>query len=128
MLNIVSTLTGGASGSMDNDTLLHSLAGGAIITAAFTFARLLLEYGSRASDRRVEHDDRRHQQQRDAEARLERVLQDRLAEADRRLDRLQQAHELLVQQYACLQSDYERLCRARGHQPVLGTGADSSTR
>ncbi|HEY0582841.1 MAG TPA: hypothetical protein VGE94_11710 [Chloroflexota bacterium] len=100
---------------MDNDTLLHSLAGGAIITAALTFARLLLEYGTRAHERRLEGDDRRRQHQRDAEARLERVLQDRLAEADRRLDRLQQAHELLVQQYAALQAEHEREClRALG--------------
>lgn len=73
--------------AMDSDFLWHTLGGGAIITAALTLARLLLDYGLRGGDRRIEHDERRRSQQRDAEARLERVLQDRLAEADRRLER-----------------------------------------
>jgi hypothetical protein len=72
---------------MDSDFLLHSLGGGAIIAAALTLARLLLDYGLRGGERRVEQDERRRVQQRDAEARLERILQDRLAEADRRLER-----------------------------------------
>ena len=72
---------------MDSDSLLHSLGGGAIIAAALTLARLLLDYGMRGGERRVEQDERRRSQQRDAEARLERILQDRLAEADRRLER-----------------------------------------
>jgi hypothetical protein len=109
---------------MDPDFFWHSLGGGAIVAAALTFARLLLEYGSRGGERRLEHADRRRGQQRDAEARLERILQDRLADADRRLARyeqdvsaervrcatleheharLQHAHELLQQQYASLQ-------------------------
>lgn len=108
---------------MDSDSFWHSLGGGAIVAAALTFARLLLEYGFRGGERRLEHADRRHAQQRDAEARLERVLQDRLADADRRLERYEQdvsaervrcatleheharlllAHELLQQQYASL--------------------------
>ncbi len=72
---------------MDSDFLWHSIGGGAIIAAALTLARLLLDYGMRGGERRVEQDERRRSQQRDAEARLERVLQDRLAEADRRLER-----------------------------------------
>ena len=109
---------------MDSDFFWHSLGGGAIVAAALTFARLLLEYGFRGGERRLEHAERRHGQQRDAEARLERILQDRLADADRRLERyeqdvsvervrcatleheharLQQAHELLKEQYASLQ-------------------------
>src|SRR5256714_14023405 len=72
---------------MDSDFLLHSLGGGAIIAAALTLARLLLDYGLRGGERRAEHDERRRGQQRDAEARLERILQDRLADADRRLER-----------------------------------------
>ena len=108
---------------MDSDTLWHSVAGGAIIAAALTFARLLLESGARGGERRIEQEERRRRNQRDAEARLERILQDRLAEADRRLDRcemdlqaerlrgvaveyeharLVQAHELLKEQYAAL--------------------------
>ncbi len=58
---------------MDTDFWLHSLTGGALITAALTLARLILEYALR-------------NQQRDAESRLERILQDRLAEADRRYE------------------------------------------
>ena len=114
---------------MDPDTLWHSVAGGAIIAAALTFARLLLEYSVRGGERRLEGDERRRRAQRDAEARLERILQDRLAEADRRLDRyeldiqaervrsaaleqerarLLQAYELLKEQYAALQADHAR--------------------
>jgi hypothetical protein len=117
---------------MDSDFFWHSLGGGAIVAAALTFARLLLEYGFRGGERRLEHDERRRGQQRDAEARLERVLQDRLADADRRLERyeqdvstervrcatleheharLQHAHELLKEQYASLQADHARLVR-----------------
>jgi hypothetical protein len=58
---------------MDSDFWLHSLTGGAIITATLTLARLVLEYTLRT-------------QQHDAETRLERILQDRLAEADRRYE------------------------------------------
>jgi hypothetical protein len=115
---------------MDPESFLHSLAGGAIIAAALTFARLLLDYGLRGGERRLEHDDRRRRQQRDAEARLERVLHDRLAEADRRLERceldmhaerarsaileheharLLQTHDLLKEQFSTLQSEYQRL-------------------
>jgi C4-dicarboxylate-specific signal transduction histidine kinase len=72
---------------MDSDFLWHTLGGGAIITAALTLARLLLDYGMRGGERRLDVDERRRAQQRDAQARLERVLQDRLAEADRRLER-----------------------------------------
>ena len=94
---------------MDPDFLWHTLAGGTILATAVTVARLLLDYAGRgierAADRRVRYDLR----QRDAEARLERVLQDRLAEADRRLERehllLLQAHELLKEQYRALRAD-----------------------
>jgi hypothetical protein len=72
---------------MDSDLFWHSLGGGAIIAAALALARLLLDYGLRGGERRLERDERRRTQQRDAEARLERILQDRLAEADRRLER-----------------------------------------
>src|ERR1700704_3905140 len=116
---------------MDPDFFWHSLGGGAIVAAALPFGRLLLEYGSRGGERALEPADRRQSQQRDPEARLERILQDRLADADRRLERyeqdvsaervrcatleheharlqhahelLEQAHELLQQQYASLQ-------------------------
>jgi C4-dicarboxylate-specific signal transduction histidine kinase len=108
---------------MDSDFLWHSIGGGAIIAAALTLARLLLDYGFRGGERRAERDERRQARERDAEARLERILQDRLAESDRRLERcdgelraervrsagleqdlrrLQQAHELLELEYAAL--------------------------
>ena len=108
---------------MDSDSFWHSLGGGAIVAAALTLARLLVEHAIRGGERRLEHAERRRGQQRDAEARLERILQDRLADADRRLARyeqdvsaervrcatleyeharLQHAHELLQQQYASL--------------------------
>lgn len=112
---------------MDPDFFWHTLGGaiggGAIITAALTLARLLLDYGLRGGERRLEHDERRRAQQRDAEARIERILQDRLAEADRRLARcdddlraerirsaalesevlrLREAYEVLKMEYAAL--------------------------
>jgi hypothetical protein len=102
---------------MDSDFVWHSIGGGAIIAAALTFARILLDYTMRGADRRMERDERHNMRQRDAEARLERVLQDRLAEADRRLERehllLLQAHELLKEQYVALQADRIRLLEAQ---------------
>jgi len=113
---------------VDSDFFWHSLGGGAILAAVLALARLLLEYGLRGGERRLEQDDRRRAFQRDAEARLERVLQDRLAEADRRLERcdaelqaervraarleydissVQQAYELLKVQYVALRQATE---------------------
>jgi hypothetical protein len=60
---------------MDSDFFWHTLGGGAILTGVLTLARLLFDI---AIYRR---------QQRDAETRLAQILQDRLAEADRRLAR-----------------------------------------
>jgi hypothetical protein len=114
---------------MDTDSLWRSIGGGAAIAAALTLVRLLVEYRLHANERHVEHEERRRRQQADAEARLERVLQDRLADADRRLERLaldlnaerlrcgtlehdnallQQAHALLKEQHASLQAEHAR--------------------
>ena len=115
---------------MDSDFLLHTLGGGAIIAAALTLARLLLDYGLRGGERRSELDERRRSQQRDAEARLERILQDRLAESDRRLERSDEElraervrsatleHELacLRQAYDLLRVDYAGLLQASDAQ------------
>jgi hypothetical protein len=76
----------------DFDPVWHSLGGGACVAAAITLVRIGLDYAFRNGERRFEREDRRRAHQRDAEARLERVLQDRLAEADRRLERCD--HEL----------------------------------
>ena len=111
---------------MDSDFFWHSIGGGAILAAALTLARLLLDYGFRGAEDRSAKDERRHAHQRDAEARLERVLQDRLAEADRRFERCDaelQAervrsgrleHELLRTQQAfeVLQVQYANLLQA----------------
>lgn len=119
---------------MDPNIVWQTLGGGAIIAAALALARLLLDYGMRGGERRIEHEDHRRRLQRDAEARLERILQDRLADADRRLERFEQeahtehlraasieheytrllqAYELLKEQYAVLQADHTRLVRRR---------------
>ncbi len=108
---------------MDPTFLWHTLSGGAMITAAVALARLLLDYVVRGGDRGADRQERRLRHDRDAEARLERILQDRLAEADRRLERsdaelsaervraaalehdllhLQQAYDLLRIEYASL--------------------------
>jgi hypothetical protein len=120
---------------MDADAFWRSLGGGAAIAAALTLVRVLVDYRLRGNERRVEHEERRRRQQADAEARLERVLQDRLADADRRLEHfaldlsaerlrcgtlehehalLQQAHALLKEQHASLQAEH-----AREQQPRL---------
>jgi hypothetical protein len=112
---------------MDTDSFWHSLEGGALIAAALTVARLVLETRLRGADRRLDREERTHHQQRDAEARLERLLHDRLADADRHLERvefdlqaervrfgalehdharLQQAHDLLREQYAVLLTEH----------------------
>jgi hypothetical protein len=108
---------------MDWDFFWHSLGGGAILAAALTLARLIFDFVARGAEHRRQKEERHGAHQRDAEARLERVLQDRLAEADRRFERCeadlqservrsgrlehdllrtQQAFELLKVQYANL--------------------------
>ena len=126
---------------MDTDAFWRSLGGGAAVAAALTLVRLLIEYRVRGHDRRVEQEERRRRRQADAEARLERVLQDRLADADRRLEHvaqdlhaerlrcgtlehehalLQQAHALLKEQHATLQAEHASLQHASlGEQPRL---------
>ncbi len=117
---------------MDSNFLWHSIGGGAIVAAALTLARVLLEFAFRARERRLEHEERRRGHQRDAEARLERILQDRLSDADRRLERLEQdvsaervraamleheharllqAYDLLKEQHLSLQAEHARLLR-----------------
>ncbi|HLZ32291.1 MAG TPA: hypothetical protein VKV73_33640 [Chloroflexota bacterium] len=111
---------------MDTDAFWRSLGGGAAAVAALTLVRLFIEYRVHLNERRHEQEERRRRQQADAEARLERVLQDRLADADRRLEHfaldlqaerlrcgtlehehalLQQAHALLKEQHANLQAE-----------------------
>ena len=134
---------------MDPETLWHGVGGGALIAAGLTLARLLVDMAVRGAERRFEREERRRAHQRDAEARLERVLQDRLSEADRRLERceqdaqaarvraallehehaeLAQAHATLREEYAALQAQYARLARkqrvpqAGGADPARGPG------
>jgi hypothetical protein len=92
---------------MDADTLWRSLGGGAAIAAALTLVRLFIEYRLRGHERRVEQEERRRRQQADAEARLERILQDRLAEADRRLERC--ALDLNAERLRCGTLEHENL-------------------
>jgi hypothetical protein len=112
---------------MDPDLFWRSVGGGALVAAAIALVRLILEFTVLGADRRSEVQDRRRRQQRDAEERLQRVLEDRLADADRRLDRyeldvhterlrcatlerehahLLEAHEQLKQQYARLEAEH----------------------
>jgi hypothetical protein len=120
---------------MDSGSFWQSLGGGAAVAAALTLVRLWIEYRVRGHERRTEHEERGRRQQADAEARLERVLQDRLADADRRLERfasdlqaerlrcgtlehehalLLQAHTLLKEQHAGLQAEHGRGVRGQG--------------
>jgi hypothetical protein len=115
---------------LDPDSVLHNVGGGAVVAATVTLVRLGLDYGLRRSSRRIDHEDRERSFHRDAEARLERVLQDRLSEADRRLDRcefeigaerarraalqhhhatLSLAHDALKEQYGVLRNEHALL-------------------
>ena len=143
---------------MDADSFWRSLGDGSLIAAALTVARLLLETILRRGDRRHDREERSRHQQRDAEARLERLLHDRLAEADRRLERcdlelqaervrcgtleheharLQHAHVVLNEQYAILMAENARLLRqqrrptahhAETHQAAETQPADTQSR
>lgn len=122
---------------LDLDPVWHSLGGGALAAAVLTVVRLGLDYGFRHGERRLEREDRRGAQQRDAEARLERVLQDRLSEADRRLERcelemdgererrvaiereyavLVRAYDLLKDQYSVVHAEVTEQRRSRGEE------------
>src|SRR4051794_36976121 len=71
------------------DSVWHAVGGGALVAAILTIARMLLEHGLRHRDRSLDQAERRGAFERDAEARLERLLQDRLSDSDRRLERCQ---------------------------------------
>ena len=74
---------------MDSDLIWRSLGGGAVLTALITAVLTLVRLW-------LERDQRRRSQQSDLDARLERILQDRLAEADRRFERCdEQLHAAL---------------------------------
>jgi C4-dicarboxylate-specific signal transduction histidine kinase len=112
------------------DLIWHSLGGGAIVAAGLTLVRVLVEYGFRRRERDDQQAERRRLDQRDADARLERQMQERLSEAALRLERyeqeisaerdrrtslerdyllLQQAHHLLNDQFGALQTDHALL-------------------
>jgi C4-dicarboxylate-specific signal transduction histidine kinase len=112
---------------MTLDLVWHSLGGGAIVAAGLALVRVVIEYGFRRRERRMDQLERRRTYQRDAEARLERQLHERLNEAALRLERcqleveaernrrtalerdyalLQQAHHLLSDQFGALQTDH----------------------
>ncbi len=73
----------------DLDAMWRAVGGGALVAAALTLARMLLEQAFRQRDRARDQVERSGAFERDAEARLERLLQDRLCEVDRRLERSQ---------------------------------------
>ena len=97
---------------IDLDSVWHSVGGGACVAAAVTLVRLGLDYAMRNGERRSEREDRRRAHQRDAEARLERVLQDRLCEADRRLERVELEADAERERRCALERDYAALKQA----------------
>jgi len=97
---------------LDFDPLWHTLGSGACVAAALTLVRIGLDYAFRHGERRLEHEDRRRAHQRDAEARLERLLQDRLSEVDRRLERCQLEVETERDRRCAIERDYAALLRA----------------
>src|SRR5262249_9707965 len=96
----------------DLHPIWHSLGSGALIAAVVTLVRLGLDFAVRRGDRRLDHDYRRQAHQRDAEARLERVLQDRLGEADRRLERCELDVETERERRVVAEREYAVLLRA----------------
>jgi hypothetical protein len=97
---------------LDFDPLWHTLGSGACVAAALTLVRIGLDYAFRHGERRLENEDRRRAHQRDAEARLERLLQDRLSEVDRRLERCQLEVETERDRRCAVERDYAALLRA----------------
>ena len=93
----------------DLDSLWRSLGGGALVAAALTLARMLLEQAFRQRDRARDQAERRGAFERDAEARLERLLQDRLCAVDRRLERSQEELEDERQRRADVERAYAAL-------------------
>ncbi len=120
---------------VDLDSVWHSVGGGACVAAAVTLVRIGLDYAFRHGERRMEREDRRSAHQRDAEARLERVLQDRLSEADRRLERTEleavterERRFALEREYAVLTRAYELLRDHCAHGPRLTAQVDEADR
>jgi C4-dicarboxylate-specific signal transduction histidine kinase len=128
------------------DLVWHSLSGGAIVAAALALVRIVVEYRFRRRERRLEQAERRRMYQRDAEARLERQVHERLSDAARRLERceleveaersrrtalerdyalLQQSHHLLSDQFGALQTDHAVLI---GEHRLLLAAQHSSSR
>jgi hypothetical protein len=92
---------------MDPDLFWHSFTGSALIAAALTLGRLLLDYVIHARERQ-------RGDQRDAEARFERFLEDRLADADRRLERSEDDLRAERDRSACLEDQLRRVSVRRG--------------
>jgi hypothetical protein len=94
----------------DFDSVWHSVGGGALVAAALTVLRLGLEYTQRRGERRLDHEERRRSHQR--QARLERVLQERLGDADRRAERCEAEMRAERGRRVALESDYAVLSQA----------------
>jgi hypothetical protein len=92
---------------MDSDFFWRSVTGSAVVAAALTLARLLLDYITHVRERQ-------RGDQRDAEARFERFLEDQLAGADRRLDRSADDLRAERQRSACLEDQLRRVSARRG--------------
>ncbi len=93
----------------DLEPLWRSLGGGAVAAAALALLRVGLEYLFRHRDRSLDQADRRRTFQRDAEARLERILQDRVSDADRRVERAEQRYAALQERYVALCAEHNAL-------------------
>jgi hypothetical protein len=96
----------------DLSPIWHNLGSGACIAALVTLVRLGLEFVVRHGERKQEQEDRRRTHERDAEARLERMLQDRLSEADRRLERCELEIDTERDRRVAVEREYAVLVRA----------------
>jgi exonuclease VII large subunit len=96
---------------IDLEPVWHSLGGGAAAAALFALLRLAVEYGFRHADRRMDRDERHRGQQQDVEARLERLLQERLSDAERRLERCELEAEAERERRVIIEREYAVLQR-----------------
>jgi hypothetical protein len=74
---------------MDLDGVWSGIGGGVLVAGAVALAKLLFEHVDRRGQRALDREDRRRAHEWDAEARLERLLEDQLADAERRVERYQ---------------------------------------
>jgi hypothetical protein len=89
----------------DMDPVLQAFGGGAALAAAFALVKLVLDGTGRRGDRLLDLEERSRGHERDTEQRFERVLQDLVDRAERRVQ--QQADAFAAEQARRLALEHE---------------------